>query len=244
MRALIVDDEAVARRRLARLLEAHPEVTIVGEAADGQKALDAIRALAPDLVFLDIRMPEMDGLEVAFKSAGGPRVIFVTAHDEYAVQAFEAAACDYLLKPVDPARLRLALARVASSSSPNLGALEGVLRAALGRIDAPRLVARRGDTAEFLDPRAIARITVKQGYSVVEAEGREYLLDETLANLEERLSSLGFVRTHRGELVNLQHVRALRREGDAGTLMLSDGQSAPVSRHYLAEVKRRLGLST
>jgi DNA-binding LytR/AlgR family response regulator len=241
VRTLIVDDEAVARRRMRRLVDALGDLEVVGEAADGREALDAIRALRPELVFLDIRMPEIDGLDLAFCVAGGPAVIFVTAYDEYAVRAFEAAAVDYLLKPVDPERLAVAVAR-ARGRAVTPEALELALRRALRRPDPQRIAARRGDTVELLDPQVVPRVRAEQGYAVLSLGGHEYVLDESLVALEARLAEWGFVRTHRAELVNLHHVRTLRRDGDAGWLDLADGQSAPVSRRFLPEVKRRLGL--
>jgi DNA-binding LytR/AlgR family response regulator len=241
---LIVDDEAPARRRLARMLARLDEVEIVGEAADGDEALERIRETAPDVVLLDIRMPGRDGLEVATSLGGdGPHVIFTTAYEEYAVRAFEASAVDYLVKPVEPARLESALEkarRLGERQDP--AALSRLLERLAGRSDPPRISARHGDAVHVFDAREIPRFHAEGGYSAFRHEGREYLIEDSIVSLERRLEAWGFLRVHRGELVNLEHVRALKREDERSYLELDDGQRAWVSRRHLGELKRRLGL--
>jgi len=246
LRALVVDDEAVARRRLRRLLERIGGVEIVGEARDGREALEQIGSLRPDVVFLDIRMPELDGLAVARSGPGLPPIVFTTAWDEHAVAAFEAAAVDYLLKPVDEDRLRVALERVRERLAPRID--PGRLAALLARLEGPaapaRLAARLGSEIHLLDPRRITRLAARGGYVAVRIGEHEYLLEESLAALEERLAPLGFFRVHRGELVRLDAIRRLRREGDGGIVTLADGQEARVSRRVLPALIERLGIDT
>ncbi|MFZ6183610.1 LytR/AlgR family response regulator transcription factor [Nannocystis pusilla] len=230
MKVLVVDDEAPARRRLVRMLERIADVEVVGEADDGSSALRQIAALRPDVVLLDIHMPELDGMELAETTAELPALVFVTAHPDYAVRAFAVAAHDYLLKPVQQARLEQALARVATRARP------------AGPAAPVRISARAGDSVRLFDPRSITRFRAADKYTVFRVGPEEHVLDDSLNNLEERLAGLDFLRVHRSELVNLREARALHQRDGAAVLELSDGQRAQVSRRAIAELKRRLGL--
>jgi two-component system LytT family response regulator len=248
MKALIVDDEPVARRRLGRLLERMSRVQVVGEAANGREALRQIEALRPDVVFLDIRMPGLDGLQVARQGRDLPAVVFTTAYDQYAVQAFETNAVDYLLKPIQPERLAEALERVSSRSAGNHAErLEKLVQQLLDRETAPpaaeRISARQGNTVRVFDAREISRFHSADRYTVFRVKGEEYLLDDPLSALEARLSRLGFLRVHRAELINLERVQEMRMVDGAYEVVLSDGQVAPVSRRLVGELKRKLGLA-
>ena len=240
MKALVVDDEPLARRRLVRMLAKLPGVTIAGEAGDGVEALELLARDRPDVILLDIQMPGLDGLELARITPDLPPIVFTTAFDEHAVQAFEVCAVDYLLKPVRLERLRAALAKVAQSR-PGADALRELL-ARLAPPDVPPIAARSGGAVRLFDPRAISRFRAQDKYCTFQHEGREYLLDDSLATLEARLGPLGFARVHRAELVNLKHVRALHARDDAAWVELADGQTAPVSRRLAPELRRRLGL--
>lgn len=242
MKVLVVDDEAPARRRLLRMLSAISDVEVVGEAADGVEARTKIDALGPDLLLLDIQMPELDGLSLA-RTPSMPAVIFTTAHAEHAVVAFELAAVDYLLKPIERDRLERAIER-ARLSIPRLGGpdLGDVLNSAKDRDAVPRLAARDGTRVRLFDVAAITRLIAQDKYVVLEHEGREYLLDDSLAVLEPRLAPFGFVRTHRAALVNLAAVVAIVGDAGAAKVELRDGSSAPVSRRELPVLRRRLGL--
>jgi DNA-binding LytR/AlgR family response regulator len=242
MRALIVDDEPVARRRLKRMLAVHDDLEVVGEAGDGREALERIDELEPDVVFLDIRMPEIDGLELA-KQLEEVQIVFTTAYDEYAVEAFETSAVAYLLKPIEKERLAAAINKVRKKQDLSGDQdIERLLRRIAGRDEPPRITARRGDSIRVFDPREISRFHAQDGYSGFRHEGRVYLLDDTITALAKRLADWGFVRTHRGELVNLSEIKALRREDDQSLVELSDGQRAAVSRRHLKELKKRLGI--
>lgn len=240
---LIVDDEGIARRRLRRLLQKIPGVEVVGEAADGEAALAAIAEIQPRVVLLDIRMPGMDGLTLAERLPPGTYVVFTTAHEEYAVGAFEAAAVDYLLKPIDSDRLLEALDRVRRLEAPTDGhELARLLRAATGNEEPPRVAARRGEILRLFDPREIARFHSEQGYTEFRHDGRRYLLDDSIVALAARLKSWGFLRVHRAELINLHQVKALRRVDDSTLVELADGQRAPVSRRQVKALKKALGV--
>lgn len=229
MRVLIVDDEAVARRRLRGLLEEIGDVEIVGEADDGTSARAAVVKHRPDVVLLDIHMPGDDGLRVANDFvADGPRVIFTTAYDEHAVAAFERAAVDYLLKPIPLERLARALERA---------------RKQVPSTTSPRLAARRGTAIEFFDPRDIASFEARDGYTAFRSDGQEILVEDTIQALDDRLAGLGFVRVHRGGLVNVDRVKRLEKDEVGTAVVLDDGTRLAVSRRRLTDLKRRLGLS-
>ena len=244
MRALVVDDERVARNRLKRMLGRLDGVEVVGEAADGAEALERIAELEPDVAFLDIRMPGMDGIELARRLPAATRVVFTTAYDDYAVQAFETSAIDYLLKPIEAERLEAAVRKVEQrvGRPAATGELQRLLEKIAGRDDPPRITARRGDTIRVFDPRTISRFHAEDRYTVFRHDGRDFLLDESITSLEERLADLGFLRTHRSELVRLDAIRALGREDDASYVELADGQRAAVSRRHLRVLKQRLGI--
>lgn len=233
MKVLVVDDEAPARRRLVRMLGRLDGVEVAGEAADGEEALALVRTLGPDLLLLDIDMPEMDGLELA-EHGDLPPVVFTTAHAEHALRAFEVAAVDYLLKPISRDRLAEAIARARARAGMEPPS------AAAGPV---RITARSGGTVHVVDVVEITRFHAEDKVTVVSHEGRELLLDESLSSLEQRLGPHGFVRTHRSELVRLDAVRALHTEDGSTSVELSDGSRAAVGRRMVAELKRRLGIA-
>jgi DNA-binding LytR/AlgR family response regulator len=246
MKVLVVDDEPLARRRLLRKLKLIPGVEVVGEANDGLEAADKIRALGPDVVLLDIGMPGVggDGMSLARQLSGRPAVIFTTAHSEHALEAFAASAVDYLLKPVELERLKRALdkaARVAGPSEPQK--LATLIERLARPDDVPRVSARNNDTVQVFDARTIARFHVEDKYTLFANEGREYLSEESLNHLEERLAPFGFLRIHRSELVRLAAIRAVHFDGDSAVVDLVDGQSARVSRRSVGELKQRLGIA-
>ncbi len=243
MKVLVVDDEPPARRRLQRMLKRIPEVE-VAEARDGIEALQRIRAERPDLVLLDIRMPGLDGLALASSSRDLPPIVFTTAYDEHAVEAFEVRAVDYLLKPVKQERLREAVERVrAMSAVPEASRVRDLLEELARGSRNVRISARSGSTVRLFDPRELARLHASAKYVVFQFEDREFVLDESLTSLEARLADFGFLRVHRSELVNLNHVRALHGGELQMEVVLADGQRAPVSRRCLPELRRRLGIS-
>ncbi|PRQ08533.1 LytR/AlgR family response regulator transcription factor [Enhygromyxa salina] len=253
VRALVVDDEAPARRRLIRMLERVDGVEVSGQAADGIEALERITADAPDLVFLDIQMPALDGLALA-RSTSLPPFVFVTAHDEHALAAFEVGAADYLLKPVSQARLLETIERVrvrllARADQAARAAEHAELHATLARLvgrasvePTPRVSARDGSSVRLFEASEIGRFYASDKYTLFVHGNHEQVLDESLSELELRLGDSGFMRVHRSELVNLQWVRALHGDSHGAWLELRDGQRATVSRRMLGALKRRLGV--
>ena len=250
IRALIVDDEPLARRGVRQLLEREPDITVVGEARNGREALRALRTLDPELVFLDVQMPEVDGFGVlrAFGPERMPAVIFVTAYDAFAVRAFDAHAIDYLVKPLREGRFAEAVQRVRERMrSADAVALSRQLSALLATNDAaqtPRApsVARRivvpTSTGELvLDADEIDWIEADDYYAAVHTRGRRHLIRESLTSLEARLDSARFVRVHRSAIVNLERVREYRTDtpGECAVL-LRDGTRIAVSRRRREQV--------
>jgi DNA-binding LytR/AlgR family response regulator len=217
MRLLIADDEPPLRAWLAHLLsEAVPDAEIVAEVADGQSALDAIESLKPDAALLDIRMPGLSGLEVAARITVPCRVIFITAHDEFAVQAFEQAAVDYLLKPVTADRLITAINRLRTvPSTADQGAL---LQQLIAQLAAPEskplrwLRAGNGDCVQLIDVLEVDRFEAADKYTTVHVGQHEHLIRSSLKELEQQLDPQLFWRVHRGTLVRVAAIREARRD--------------------------------
>jgi two-component system LytT family response regulator len=242
VRALIVEDEPPARQRLRELLDDVPWVSVVGEAADGAAAVRAIDALEPDLVFLDIQLPECTGLQVLERAAHSPAVIFTTAYGEHAVAAFELEALDYLLKPFGRARLAAALERARRALAA--GAPEATVeraRRALGDDGAPlsRLLVRdRGRIVPLL-AREIERLEAEDDCVAIVARGRRYLVEATLGDVAARLDPERFVQLHRSHVVNLDFVQQLTPYDGArlqvemrdGTHLLASRARSKVLRH-------------
>jgi two-component system LytT family response regulator len=238
VRTLIVDDEPLARERLQRLLRADARLEIVGECADGESAIRALRELQPELVLLDIQMPEMDGFEVLERvDAPLPKVIFVTAYDSYAIRAFEVNAVDYVLKPVDPARLARAIDR-ALSEHVGTAALEQRISAVLQAVRPAaaartRLVVHEGNNTFLLPVRDIDWVEAAGNYVKVHAKGKTYLQREPLKDIEARLDPGQFVRVNRSAIVNLDAVERIQAwfRGEY-QLFLRDGSQLTSSRAY------------
>jgi len=248
IRTLIVDDEAPARRRLRQVLGDEPDVQIVGECRDGHEAVVAIRDDKPDVVFLDVRMPEMSGFDVlqAVGVDAVPAVVFVTAHGEYAVDAFEARALDYLLKPFSLSRFEATMVRVrqALSGDGDRRRLARELRALVDQeTHDRRLVIRTPDRVVFLDQREIDRIEGAGNYIRIHARDRSYLYRETMKGILARLDPDRFVRIHRSHIVRVDRIRELRQTSHGEfDLLLHHGARIPVSRTYSPELRRRFGL--
>ena len=248
LRTLIVDDEGVARRRVRRLLQLEPDVQIVGETGDGRSAVEAIEREHPDLVFLDVQMPELDGFEVVQRLPPSrlPAFVFVTAFDRYALRAFEVHAVDYLLKPFTPERLRLALSRARDRIARPDGAHDG-LRALVDELRARARYLRRvavhaGRRIVLLDVGAVDWLQATDNYVTFHAGGRQYLMRETLSSLEGRLDPDRFVRIHRSSIVQIDRVAELHpaTHGDFD-LVLRDGTRLVLSRRWRERIERALG---
>lgn len=241
LKTLIVYDEPLAVERLQILCARVEGLQLVGTAADGESALRMIEALDPDLLFLDIAMPGMTGLDVANVLEGrakAPAVVFVTAFDQFAVAAFDAAAVDYLLKPVAPERLAKAVARVAerlrlaTDAPPDSGQ-----PAAAARYAQEFWVPNRGELARVAVA-DIERIEAERDYMRLHAGGRSWLIHETIGALEARLDPAQFIRLHRSTIVRRDRIVRLAHDGQGNwTAELSGGQQLRIGRTYLASVR-------
>ena len=246
LRTLIVDDEAPARRRLRRLLLIEGDITIVGECGDGASALLAIGSLNPDLVLLDVQMPEQDGFAVvqALSPDAMPAILFVTAFDRYALRAFDVHAVDYLLKPFTAERFRTALARARERIAARAGQ-QAVANLAAALHNRPASIARVpvrvGTRTLFIDVRGIDWLDAADNYVRLHAGGKEYLARETLASLEAQLDPERFARIHRSAIVQIDRVVELRptTHGDA-EIRLRDGTRLAVSRTWREGLDRAL----
>ena len=233
IRALLVDDEAPARSELRYLLAAHPEVQVVGEAASAPEALELARDLRYDVVFLDVEMPGLTGVEAAplvRARSDPPAVVFVTAHAEYAVDAFAVEAFDYVLKPVDPQRLARVVERLRERTRENALPVEKIPVVAAGG-------------SELLDFDQVHYIQAEGDYSRVHTYDRSYLSTSSLGELEEKLGPR-FARIHRSHLVNLAKVSGVRRAADRFRLQLADAQRTEldVARRQSRLLREKLGL--
>lgn len=225
VRALIAEDEPLARRTLRELAAELDWLQVVGEAADGAEAVRMIDALAPDLLFLDVRMPELSGVEVLRRIRHDPEVVFTTAYDDYALAAFELEALDYLLKPFGRERFRAAAERVRrrlAATGDTLRATGERAAAALGG-DGPleRIFVRHRDRILPVRVEEIAWLEAADDYVTVHAGGQRHLVSLTLSDFERRLDPARFVRIHRSHVVNLDHVVSLRPHDDARRLIVT-----------------------
>lgn len=237
LRALIVDDEELARQRIRHLLQREPDVEVVGECQNGVEAVKAIEDHAPDLVFLDIQMPELDGFGV-IDTVGAermPATLFVTAYDQHALRAFEVHALDYLLKPFDPERFHGALERArkwcGSGARPDLSGLVEGIRQERPTLD--RILVRQGDRHVLVRCAAIQWIEAEDNYVRLHVEGTSFLLRQTMTGILGRLNPDQFRRIHRSAIVNLDFIRELQpwTSGDQLVLM-KDGTKLTLSRTY------------
>jgi len=246
VRLLVVDDEPLARRRLVRMLGAFPEVVVAAEAGSGLEALQLVRDLAPlDGLLLDVRMHDLDGIALARANVSLPPIVFVTAYDEFAVNAFEVRAVDYLVKPVRAERLAEAIARLTArrESRGPADATDTLSALAARRPEsAARIVCVHRGVVKFFDAREISRFYAEDKYTIFRIDGEEHLTQESLDSLEERLTALGFVRVHRAELVDLSKISRIDAAEGSTTVCLRDGQSARVSRRMVAPLKAKLGV--
>lgn len=246
IRAVIVDDEALARGRLARLLAAHRDVEVVAELGDAAEGEVVLPELAPDLVLLDIRMPRRDGFDVARALDGIPcQIVFVTAHDSHALRAFDAGAADYLLKPVDDQRLARALDRVRArlaGAAPAARSSE-VVSALRSEAAAARFAVRDGGRFVFVAVADIDAVIAAGNYVELRGGGRAYSLRATLAAAEARLDPGAFVRIHRSVLVRIARISAIEPLFHGEYLVtLVDGSTYTSARTQRAALRTALGL--
>ena len=248
LRVVIVDDEPPARARLRRFLKALPDVELIAECGDGASAVQTIESSSPDLVLLDVQMPELDGFEVlrALDMPRLPAVIFVTAFDKYAVRAFEVHALDYLVKPVEVERLGEALAharrRIAEHRSATAGLADLLRELRSDRTYVTRLPVRSDGRIKVIELADVDWLSAADNYVTLHAGGREYLVRDTIAAIERRLDPRSFVRVHRSTIVRLDRIVELLPDGHGDfEVRLKDGTRLGMSRTYRSAVEARFG---
>ena len=254
VRALVVDDEAVARRRVIRMAGERGDIEVVGEAGGGQDALSAIERLRPELVFLDVQMPDMDGFEVLKNIPNLPAVIFVTAYDQYALRAFEACAVDYLLKPYETDRFNQAVDRavrwIRTESPDEDERLRSLLREVLqgagavtsesgGRLD--RFLVKRGGKSTLVRAEDVDWIESDGNYISLHVGPQSHLVRSTLAACADRLDPQKFVRIHRRYIVNIDRVKEIQPWfGGDSILVLNNGHKLRLSRNFREQFHARV----
>ncbi|MFZ5983280.1 MAG: LytR/AlgR family response regulator transcription factor [Acidobacteriota bacterium] len=253
LRVIIADDMPLAREELRYLLHNEPDIEIVRECVDGRETVAAVRETKPDLLFLDVQMPDLDGFGVLYELAPDemPTTIFVTAYDQYALRAFDVHAADYLMKPVDAHRFHETLARVrrqmaARSGENSAGSFSDLLREiAERRLAYQRLAVPHGDRILFIPTETVISLEARENYVLVHTTGGRHLLRDTMAHIMRRLDPERFLRVHRSWIVNHTHVRELI-PGPQRTyvLVLDDGQKVKVSRSYRERVEGLVGRKT
>ena len=253
LRVVVADDEPIGRQRLVRLLQSEPETEVVAACADGEEAVEAIREHAPDVVLLDIQMPQLDGFEVvAALGESHPAVIFVTAHDQYALRAFEVHAFDYLLKPVDQDRLRQAIGRaMAPGNRAPPGSTTRRILTLLEEFNArervrgrDRLVVRSPERAFFLRSETVDWVEAAGKFVHLHVGRSVHALRESMGELEQELDPARFLRISRSVIVNIDRIQEIQPwfQGDY-VLILTDGTRLTSTRGYRDNMRRLLGRS-
>jgi DNA-binding LytR/AlgR family response regulator len=249
-RALIVDDEELARKELREILTEAPEIEIIGEAANGLQAVEQITRLQPDIVFLDIEMPGLNGFEVVNAVNSPPEIIFVTAYDHYAVQAFEINAVDYLLKPVSPDRVRKAITRFCGEGRPSQSAEEQTRQQMLlsMQIRNPscisRIAAYKGPNISLVNIADIITVKVEEKLVFIYTKTGRFIINKTISEMEQFLSLKDFFRINRSTLLNLNYLSEII-PWFSGTykLKLDTGEELSLSRERVRKFKETVGLS-
>ena len=243
LRVVVVDDEPLARTVVREYLKAHPGVEIVAECGNGFEAVKAVAELSPDLMFLDIQMPKLDGFEVLELLGRSVPVVFTTAYDQYALRAFEVHAVDYLLKPFDEARFAEALSRArARIQAAEMLPVEALVADARPR-QAPveRVLIRDGSQVHVIPVEKIDYVEAQDDYVCFKADGKDYLKDQTMAAVEAMLDPARFVRIHRSYLLNIERIARVELYAkDSRIAILRDGRRLPVSRAGYARLSKLL----
>jgi two-component system LytT family response regulator len=239
LRALIIDDERLARSALRRLLSAHPEVKIIGEAANPSEAIRAIQQTSPDILFLDVEMPGGSGFDLLEKLEDVPAVIFTTAYDEYAVRAFEISALDYLVKPITAQRLVAALGRAQRALAAILNERSNVQ----GLSAVHQIFVRDGDRCWFVRLTDISLLESEGNYTRLHFGGNAPLIFRSLTAIEQRLSPATFFRANRSQIVNLGWIEAAENDIDGRlSIKLRNGKQVEISRRQSRSLKELLSL--
>ncbi len=250
LRTLIVDDEPLAREGIRSLLRGDPDVIVIGESGGGWDAVNKIRELQPDLLFLDVQMRELDGFDIIGEIGCDrfPAIVFVTAYDEYALRAFEVNAIDYVLKPPDPDRFAETLKRVRTRAADPNDLKDQITKAVNDvvskRAFSGRLMIRDGGRLLFVKYEDVDWIEAAGNYLRLHAGAKQYLVRETMATMVNRLDATSFVRIHRSTIVNVDRIKEIKPRLQGGhAVVLLDGKELPLSRTYKEKLFHELDLS-
>jgi len=242
LRAVIVDDEELARGFLREMLREHPEIEVAAECANGFEAVKAIAETRPDLLFLDVQMPKLDGFEVLELIEPGPVVIFVTAYDQYAMRAFDAHAVDYLLKPFSMERFRVALERAKSRLGERRLPVDLGPAARAPEQRPQRIVVKDGPRVHVIPIDKLDYAEAQDDYVALHSGGKSYLKQQPIASLEAQLDPARFIRIHRSAIVNLERLARIEPYGKESRIaILADGARLPISRTGYARLLEAMG---
>lgn len=242
---IIVDDEKLARELLQEFLEPFENIEVIAECSKGKDAVAKINELEPDLIFLDVQMPGMDGFDVLEKLEHKPYVVFTTAYDQYAIQAFDKNAVDYLLKPLDEERFKLAVKRATQrieADQNNVGELIKNLADKEGESKySNNLFVQKSEKLFNLDVKDIMHLEASGDYTVLTTSGDQYLSSSGIGKLEEKLNPDQFIRIHRSTIININYLKEIEKHFNGGLMVkMQNGKSFPVSRTYAKQIRKKV----
>lgn len=242
---LIIDDEKLARELLREFLESSPQIEIIGECSKGKEAVEQINKLKPDLIFLDVQMPGMNGFDVLDEIEHEPYVIFTTAYDQYAIKAFERNAVDYVLKPLDQERFKLAVDRALKRKKTETGDIEGLLDSL--RVVNPRtsydshIFVQKSEKLFNLPVEDIIYLEASGDYTVISTKTDQFVSSSGIGKLEEIMNPDTFIRVHRSTIINVNSLKEIERHFNGGMVVkMQNGKSFPVSRTYAKLIRKRV----
>ncbi len=239
---LVIDDEQLARELLIEFLAGFPDIDVVGQCERGNEAVDKINKLKPDLIFLDVQMPGMTGFDVLEQIDHEPYVIFVTAYDQYAIQAFEKNAVDYLLKPLDEERFKLAVKRAMGRINTENKNIEQLLKNIRGGAEFDSHVfVQKSEKLINLPVEDIVFLEASGDYTVINTKVDQYLSSSGIGKLEEKLNPEMFIRIHRSTIINLNYLKEIEKHFNGGMIVkMQNGKSFPVSRTYAKLIRKKV----
>ncbi len=240
---LIVDDEKLARELLREYLEGFPEIEIIGECAKGNEAVEQINKQKPDILFLDVQMPGMNGFDVLEEIDHEPYVIFTTAYDQYAIKAFEKNAVDYLLKPLDEERFRLAVNRALKRKTAEKGSVEDLLRSIKSdsRTFESHIFVQKSEKLFNLPVEEIVYLEASGDYTIITTKSDQFVSSSGIGKLEEIMDPDTFIRVHRSTIINLNYLKEIERHFNGGMVVkMQSGKSFPVSRTYAKLIRKKV----
>ncbi|MBY0433883.1 MAG: response regulator [Cyclobacteriaceae bacterium] len=240
---LIIDDEKLARDLLREYLDGYDQIEIIGECAKGNEAVEKINKLKPDLIFLDVQMPGMNGFDVLEEIDHEPYVIFTTAYDQYAIKAFEKNAVDYLLKPLDEERFRQAVNRALKRKTTEQGGVEELLRSikAEGRNFESHIFVQKSEKLFNLPVEEIVYLEASGDYTVITTKNDQFVSSSGIGKLEEIMDPDTFIRVHRSTIINLNYLKEIERHFNGGMVVkMQSGKSFPVSRTYAKLIRKKV----